>query len=79
MLNKEHITRGEATVRHEASVFVGNACIANLSNHEATSVREHKANAAFIAEAFNGFNLTGKTYGELVEEIEGLKKQLLNK
>jgi len=87
MLNKEHITRGDAKAysfgeQYTDTLYSVGVYIA--SEHEIAMVLgrdedKARANAAFIADAFNGFNRTGKTYGELVEEIEGLKKQLLNK
>jgi len=74
MLNKEQITRGEAEVITLGLSDYKQVCIGSegsnyvllhmyLPEHKITP--EIEANAAFIADAFNGFNRTGKTYGEL--------------
>jgi len=64
MLNKEHITRGEAVVKHDSSVYICGV--------EIVRTNYHKANAAFIADCFNVLNESSKTARELYSERDEL-------
>jgi len=85
MLNKEHITRGEAVAGRGNYVY-NNASddpCRNFTIADCVQVgipyQSQTANAAFIADAFNGFNRTGKTYGELLNDNEQIKLKSVEK
>jgi len=87
MLNKEHITRGEAIVEENTvCVRVGKILYrpeANISDFkgyeefEKTTEIEAEANAAFIAEAFNVLSETDKTPRELINDFKATEEALL--
>jgi len=88
MLNKEHITRGEATIiQNSALVKVGVITyrpeakledFEDIDEYDRVTEVESVANAAFIADCFNGFNRTGKSYSELEEREAKLEEALSN-
>jgi len=85
MLNKEHITRGEAKVITLGLSDYKQVCIGSdgskqvllhmyLPDHKITP--EIEANAEFIKDRFNVLNESGKTARELYSERDELKKAL---
>jgi len=84
MLNKEHITRGEATSKGN-HVFVNNktVCVTYIleSGHtvdgRTVNCPHVHNNAAFIAEAFNVLSETDKTPRELLNDFTATEEALL--
>jgi len=71
VLNKEHITRGEAVVMNRA-VYVDGLCVSETDDYN-VSFAVSEANAEFIKDCFNVLNESGKTARELLAENDQLE------